>query len=148
MAPTRSRRAAGGARRALARSYDLASRRLTPERTRRATWFERRTVGALSWERLVQLNRALEFAGRAATALLVAFAASALLGHDWRHDAEVALNSGHTITGALALAVVFVLLGFIALRSAIGFARWRIQRELWRREVAALRASGPGDAAL
>ncbi len=25
---------------------------------------------------------------------------------------------------------------FVAARSAIGFARWRLQRELWRRDVA------------
>jgi hypothetical protein len=29
---------------------------------------------------------------------------------------------------------------FLAARSMLGFARWRIQRELWRRDVARLSA--------
>jgi len=31
--------------------------------------------------------------------------------------------------------VVVAILMIVAVRSVIGFARWRIQRELWRRDV-------------
>ena len=123
-------------RRTLGRSYAALSRRLTPERTRRATFFERLTVGKLRWNALVRLNVLLELSGRTATGLLIAFAISAVLGVDWEHVAESALNSGRPIEGALALAIGVPMLAFVALRSLIGFARWRLQRELWRREVA------------
>jgi hypothetical protein len=33
------------------------------------------------------------------------------------------------------LAIVLPTLLFLAARSMLGFARWRLQRELWRRDV-------------
>ena len=36
---------------------------------------------------------------------------------------------------AIVLAVVVPTLAFVAVRSLLGFARWRLQRELWRRDV-------------
>jgi hypothetical protein len=53
---------------------------------------------------------------------------------------EDALNSGKAVEGALVLAVVLRTLVFLAARSMIGFARWRLQRELWRRDVERLSA--------
>lgn len=113
----------------------LASR-LTPEYTRRATTFERATVARLSWDRLIWLNRWLEAIGKVATAIWVAFMASLVFGVDWRDVVEAAINSGKPVKGAIVLLVVVPTLLFIAARSLIGFARWRLQRELWRRDVA------------
>ena len=50
------------------------------------------------------------------------------------------MNSGRPVEGALVLAVVLPTLIFRVARSAIGFARWRLQRELWRRHVERLEA--------
>jgi hypothetical protein len=41
--------------------------RLSPERTRRSTLFERYTVGRLDWDTVARLNRWLELLGRIAT---------------------------------------------------------------------------------
>jgi hypothetical protein len=54
--------------------------------------------------------------------------------------ASVPLNSGDPIEGALFLAVLLPTVVFLAARSMLGFARWRLQRELWRRDVARLEA--------
>jgi hypothetical protein len=54
---------------------------------------------------------------------------------DWKQVVEDALNSGRPVQGAFVLAVVLPTLAFVAARSTIGFARWRLQRELWRRDV-------------
>ncbi len=35
----------------------------------------------------------------------------------------------------IVLVIIVPTLLFVAARSAIGFARWRLQRELWRRDV-------------
>ena len=130
-----------GGQRGIARSYVALSRRLTPERTRRATPFERRTVARLDWDTLVRLNGLLELTGRIATGFLIAFTISAVFGIDWKHVTESALNSGRPIDGALALVIGIPVLLFVALRSLIGFTRWRLQRELWRREVASYTAT-------
>jgi hypothetical protein len=111
------------------------AQRLTPERTRRATAFERLTVARLSWEHLIRLNRWLEAFGKLTTAIWVAFMGSLLLGVDWRTVVEDAVNSGKPVKGAIVLVVVVPTLLFVAARSLIGFARWRLQRELWRRDV-------------
>jgi hypothetical protein len=50
------------------------------------------------------------------------------------------LNSGDPIEGALVLAIVLPTLIFLAARSMLGVARWRLQRELWRRDVERLEA--------
>jgi hypothetical protein len=109
--------------------------RLSPERTRRATLLERLTVRRLSWDLLVRFNRSLAFLGKAATALWCAFLASVVLGVDWKQTVDDALNSGKPVEGAFAITIIVPTLLFIAARSMIGFWRWRLQRELWRRDV-------------
>lgn len=128
--------------RALARVRAELAHRLTPERTRRATLTERYTVSRLPWEWCVRLNRYLEFFGRVTTVLYFAFVATLVLGVDWKGFVESAVNSGEPVRGAVVLAVVLPTLLFVALHSMIGWGRWRLQRELWRRDVAALRAAG------
>jgi hypothetical protein len=109
---------------------------LTPERTRRATRLEQYTVQRLSWDLLVRLNRWLEVTGWTATAAWVVFMGTVLFGVHWKEVVEDAVNSGKPIGAAITLAITFVTLVFVAIRSVIGFVRWRIQRELWRRDVA------------
>jgi hypothetical protein len=121
--------------------------RLSPERTRRATLFERLTVRRLSWRRIVLFNRYLALAGKIATSVWVGFVVSLVLGFDWRDAVQGALNSGRPIESAFALAVLLPTLIFLAARSAIGFARWRLQRELWRRDVERLGAHESGEPA-
>jgi hypothetical protein len=115
-------------------------RRVSPERTRRATLFERMTVRRLSWDQVVRANRYLELVGKLATGIWIAFLASVVIGFDWRDTVNSALNSGRPIEGAFALAIVLPTLLFLAARSMIGFTRWRLQRELWRRDVERLSA--------
>jgi hypothetical protein len=110
--------------------------RYSPERTRRATYVERKTVQRLSWETLVRLHRWLEFLGRVATVVWVGFIATFAFGVDWKSVTESALNSGKPVKGAIVLVIVLWTLLFVAVRSVLGYARWRIQRELWRRDVA------------
>jgi hypothetical protein len=109
--------------------------RLSPERTRRATMLERLTVRRLSWDHVVRLNRWLAALGKLATAIWCAFIASVVLGWDWKDTVSHALNSGRPLENAFALAIVLPTLVFLVARSAIGFWRWRLQRELWRRDV-------------
>jgi hypothetical protein len=115
-------------------------RRVSPERTRRATLFERMTVRRLSWDQVVRANRYLELVGKLATGIWIAFLASVVIGFDWRDTVNSALNSGRPIEGAFVLAIVLPTLLFLAARSMIGFTRWRLQRELWRRDVERLSA--------
>jgi hypothetical protein len=128
----------GRARRLAAGLGAVIAERLSPERTRRATLFERITVQRLSWELVVRLHRWLELLGKLATAVWIAFVASVLLGVNWKEVVERAINSGRPVAGALTVAIIVPTLLFVAARSAIGFARWRLQRELWRRDVARL----------
>jgi hypothetical protein len=114
--------------------------RLSPERTRRATWLERATVRRLSWNHVVLLNRYLAMAGKVATAIWVGFVASIVLGLDWEQVVQDALNDGKPIKDAFVLAVLVPTLIFLAARSLLGFWRWRLQRELWRRDVERLGA--------
>jgi hypothetical protein len=109
--------------------------RLSPERTRRATLLERRTVRRLSWAHVVRLHRSLELAGRLTAAAWVVFVATVVLGVDWKAVVVDAVNGGRPVRGALILVIVVPTLAFVAARSLIGFARWRLQRELWRRDV-------------
>jgi hypothetical protein len=115
--------------------------RVSPERTRRATLFERLTVRRLSWDLVVRCNRFLELAGKLATGVWVGFLVSVVLGFDWKQVVRDALNSGRPIEGAFVLALLLPTLIFLAARSLIGFARWRLQRELWRRDVERLEPS-------
>jgi hypothetical protein len=112
--------------------------RLSPDRTRRATLFEQKTVGLLSWDWLVRLNRYLELAGKLATVVWLGFVATVVLGVDWKEVVQDTVNSGKPVKGAIALVLIVPTLLFVAARSLIGFARWRLQRELWRRDVARL----------
>jgi len=109
--------------------------RLSPTATRKPTLFERLTVARLSWDQCVRLNRYLELLGKICTVVWVAFICSLVLGIDWRPIAEHAINSGKPVKGALALAIIVPTLIFLVARSSIGFGRWRLQRELWRRDV-------------
>ena len=114
------------------------SARLSPEHTRRATLLERLTVQRLSWDHLVRLHRYIELLGKLATVIWSAFIASIVLGVDWKGAVNDTLNGGDPVQGALLVAVLVPTLLFVAARSMLGFARWRIQRELWRRDVARL----------
>jgi hypothetical protein len=115
--------------------------RVSPERTRRATLFERLTVRRLPWNSVVRLNRYLELTGKLATAIWVVFVGSLVFGVDWKEVMEDAINSGKPLENALLIAIAVPTLAFLAARSLIGFARWRLQRELWRRDVQ--RLGGP-----
>jgi hypothetical protein len=64
--------------------------RLTPERTRRSTLFERHTVGRLDWDTVARLNRWLELLGRIATVVWVALIATIVRGLDDRLSALAA----------------------------------------------------------
>jgi hypothetical protein len=134
-------------RRARQRVSVVLTERLSPERTRRPTWLERVTVRRLSWHRVVQLNRWLGLLGKLATAIWVGFVASIVLGFDWEQLVLDALNSGKPIQGAFVLALVVPTLIFVAARSLLGFWRWRLQRELWRRDVERLGGGSAGRAA-
>jgi hypothetical protein len=117
------------------RLVDFLAARVSPERTRRASRLERMTVQKLSWDQVVRLHRYLEVLGRLTTAVWVVFAGSVVLGVDWRSLVEEAVNSGKPVKGAVALAIALPTLLFVAAHSLFGFARWRLQRELWRRDV-------------
>lgn len=114
--------------------------RLTPERTRRPTLFERRTVRRLSDEWVLRLHPWLELLGKATTVCYCVFIATIVLGADWKETVESTLNGGRPLKAAIVLAVVVPTLLFVAARSMIGWMRWRLQRELWRRDVERLTA--------
>jgi hypothetical protein len=115
--------------------------RVSPERTRRATLIEQLTVQRLSWDNIVRANRYLELTGKLATAIWVGFIASLVIGVDYKDLVRHTLNSGEPLANAVLLAIAVPTAIFLLARSAIGFARWRLQRELWRRDVARLEAS-------
>jgi hypothetical protein len=117
--------------------------RVSPERTRRATLFERLTVQRLRWASIVRLNRYLEVTGKLATVLWVGFVGTVVIGVDWKNVVQDAVNSGKPLENALLLAIALPTALFLLAHSMIGFARWRLQRELWRRDVE--RLSGPDD---
>jgi hypothetical protein len=114
--------------------------RLSPERTRRSTLFERYTVGRLDWDTVARLNRWLELLGRIATVVWVALIATIVLGVDVRDSVEGLINSGQPLRKVVIVAVILPTLAFFLLHSMIGFLRWRLQRELWRRDVERLEA--------
>jgi hypothetical protein len=116
--------------------------RVSPERTRRASMFEQLTVQRLHWDTVVRLNRYLEVTGKLATAIWVAFIGSVVLGVEWKDVVEDAVNSGRPLENALLFAVGLPTAVFLLARSMIGFARWRLQRELWRRDVDRLSGAG------
>jgi len=95
----------------------------------------------MRWENVVWLNRVLEFAGSTATVLWIAFLTSLALGVDWEATVEHAINSGRPVEAAVALAIVLPTVLFLLMRSLVNAARWRLHRELWRRDVERLTAS-------
>lgn len=110
--------------------------RVSPERTRRATMSERLTVSLLPWRRLVQINRALEILGKIATTVWVITIASIILfGLDLKDSIAHVFNAGRPVEGLIAAAILVPTVIFLLLRSGIGYCRWRVQRELWRRDV-------------
>jgi hypothetical protein len=113
----------------------LIAEKLSPERIRRATLIERLTVRRLPWVWLERINSYLALTGKVCTVVWVAFVGSAALGVDWKDVVEHAVNSGKPVKGAVALALLIPTLLFVVMRSAVGFGRWRVQRELWRRDV-------------
>jgi hypothetical protein len=115
------------------------AQRLSPERTRRASWFERQTVGRLEFDTIARLNRWLELLGRIATFVWAAMIATIVLGVDVKDEVESVLNSGRPLRYVAVLALVVPTIAFFLLHSIIGFLRWRLQRELWRRDVERLR---------
>jgi len=116
--------------------------RLTPEVTRKPTLFERLTVRRLDEPQLLRLHRWLEFTGKLMTGVYCMFIATVVLGVDWKDTVESALNADRPIRGAIVLVVVVPTLLFVAARSLTGFLRWRLQRELWRRDVERLSSDG------
>ena len=89
----------------------------------------------LPWHTIVRLNAWLELAGRIATALWVASLVSLGVGIDWQSLVEDAINSGRPVKRALLLAIALATVTFLLARSLLIAARWRLQRELWRRDV-------------
>jgi hypothetical protein len=117
------------------------AQRLSPERTRRATLFERLTVGRLDWETVARLNRWLELLGRIATVVWVGLIATIVLGVDVKDWVEELINSGEPLQDVVIVALILPTLAFFLLHSTIGFLRWRLQRELWRRDVERLESA-------
>jgi hypothetical protein len=65
----------------------------------------------------------------------------------WKRVVIDSLNSGNPIEGAFVLSILLPTLVFLLARSMLGFVRWRLQRELWRRDVARLTAARQRDQA-
>jgi hypothetical protein len=141
------KRTAAGPRQLRARFEAALAARLSPENTRRATLLERLTVTRLSWDHVVRLHRYAALLGKLATGVWVAFVASLVLGLDWKRVVTESLNSGNPIEGAFALSIILPTLVFLAARSMLGFVRWRLQRELWRRDVERLTSTRQRDQA-
>jgi hypothetical protein len=114
--------------------------RLSPERTREPTLFERLTVSRLDWNTVARLNRWLELLGRIATVVWVGIVATIVLGLNVKSLVEDLFNSGKPVKEVLLIAVIVPTLAFFLAHSTIGFLRWRLQRELWRRDVERLQA--------
>ena len=119
---------------------------ISPERTRRASWFERHTVARLNQATLERANRWLEAVGRLTTVIYAVFIVTLVFGVDWKDAVQHLFNEGKPVKGAIALVVVLPTLIFVALHSITGYGRWRVQRELWRRDVAQM-AEGIGEVA-
>ncbi len=114
--------------------------RLSPERTRRATWFERQTVRRWEWDTVARLNRWLELLGRIATGVWAALIAVIVFGLDVKDTVADVVNSGNVVREAVLIAILGPTLVFFFAHSTIGFLRWRLQRELWRRDVERMQA--------
>jgi hypothetical protein len=111
------------------------STRLSPESTRRATLTERLTVSRWEWHTIVRLNMALEVLGKTATCIYCLVIAAIVVGLDLRDAVKSILNGGRSLEHLVELSIFLVTVAFLLCRSAIGWCRWRLQRELWRRDV-------------
>lgn len=118
-----------------ARAKTVLESKLSPEGTRRATLFEQLTVRRVSWDMLVRLNRWLSAIGKVATTVYCCVIASLVIGVDIRPTVQDLLNSGKAIEHVFVLVILLPTLIFLLLRSLIGWGRWKVQRELWRRDV-------------
>jgi len=118
-----------------ARAKTVIEAKLSPEGTRRATLFERLTVRRVPWDLLVRMNAWLSALGKLATSLYCVVIASLLIGVDIRPTVQDALNSGKPIEHVFVLVILLPTLIFLLARSMIGWMRWKVQRELWRRDV-------------
>lgn len=125
-----------------ARVTSAIEAKLSPEGTRRATLFERMTVRRLPWMWLVRLNAWLSALGKLATTLYCIAIAAFVIGVDVRPTVEDALNSGKPIEHVFVLVILIPTVIFLLARSLIGYGRWKLQRELWRRDVERL-GGGP-----
>jgi hypothetical protein len=96
---------------------------------------ERLTVQRLSWDQIVRLHRYVELLGKLATAVWggVRRVAGPRPGLEAGRDGLVEL--GQAERGRVRVGDPPAPLVFLAARSMLGFARWRLQRELWRRDV-------------
>jgi hypothetical protein len=122
------------------RARTAIAEKLSPEGTRRPTLFERYTVQRLPWRWLVRLNRWFAVLGKTATFVYCTVIAAFVVGLDPREVVRAAVNSGKPLEHVVALSVVLVTLIFILARSLLGWLRWKLQRELWRRDVERLSA--------
>lgn len=118
-----------------ARAKSVIEAKLSPEGTREPTLFERLTVRRVSWDLLVRLNRWLSVLGKLATTLYCTVIAALVIGVDIRPWVQDALNSGQPIEHAFAIVLLIPTIAFLLLRSLFGWGRWKVQRELWRRDV-------------
>ena len=125
----------GRSQRVRASVQRVFAERLSPERTRHATLLERQTVGRLDWQTIERLNRWLELLGRIATIVWAAFVAVIVLGFDVKDTVADVVNGGDPVRAAIFLAILAPTIIFFLAHSAIGYMRWRLQRELWRRDV-------------
>lgn len=116
--------------------------KLSPDGTRRATLFERFTVRLLPWRWLVRLNAWLSALGKVATTVYCLVIASLVIGVDLRPTVQEALNSGKPIEHVFVLVILIPTVIFLLLRSMLGWGRWKVQRELWRRDVERLGGTG------
>ena len=119
----------------VARARTVVSNKLSPEGTRRATWFERMTVRRLPWAWLVRLNAWLAALGKVATGVYCLVIAAFVIGVDLGPLLRSALASGRPIQHVFVLSIVLPTVVFLLARSLLGFGRWKLQRELWRRDV-------------
>jgi hypothetical protein len=118
-----------------ARARSVIEAKLSPEGTRRPTLFETCTVRKLPWEWLVRLNKWLSALGKIATSIYCVVIAAFVSGFDVEPTVRDLLNSGRPIEHAFVLAILLPTLLFLLLRSMLGWGRWKVQRELWRRDV-------------
>lgn len=118
-----------------ARAKTVIEAKLSPEGTRRATLFERLTVRRVSWSLLVRMNAWLSAVGKVATSIYCCVIAALLVGVDIRPTVQDVLNSGNPIEHVFVLTILLPTIVFLLARSLIGWLRWKVQRELWRRDV-------------